>query len=58
MSRVAKDLEQRIADLEDALRTIGVIETDPKLKPEQRRERVIGILSLYECEPKPAGPSS
>lgn len=49
---VKQELERRIGDLENAMRTIGRIVADPGGgSPLQRRERIIGVLTMYNCAP-------
>lgn len=55
MTRAAsRDLAARIEDLEGALKAIGRVVADAGTTPKRRIERVLGILSMYDCGPKPA----
>lgn len=57
MSRRAQHAERewqtRLEDLENALRTIGQIAVDGSVTPKSRLQRILGIVSLYECAPVP-----
>lgn len=53
-----KELENDVEDLKAALRHIGRIVVDDSLKPIQRIDRVLGILSIWECEPPKNGSKS
>lgn len=46
-----KELQKDVEDLKTALCTIGKILVDETLKPSTRTERIVGILSLYDCAP-------
>lgn len=51
-----KDLQTRVKDLENALKTIGKIllgENGGKL--DRRVDRVMGILMMYDCAPAEKG---
>ena len=50
-ARGNRDLSDRIADLENAMMTIGQISSDPTITPKRRIERTLGILAMYECAP-------
>lgn len=50
----AKELQKENDDLRVALRTIGRILTDDTLQSGRRTDRILGILSMWECEPKKA----
>jgi hypothetical protein len=46
-----KELQKDVDDLKTALKTIGTILVNESLKQSQRTDRILGILSMYECEP-------
>lgn len=48
-----RELQTRVEDLTRALKAIGGIVTEPSLKPAQRTERVLAILSMYNAVPAP-----
>lgn len=48
-----RELQARVEDLVRALKIIGSIVADPALKPAQRTERVLAILSMYDAAPAP-----
>jgi hypothetical protein len=51
MSRL-HELQKENDDLKTALKTIGRIVIDNTLQPGRRTDRILGILSMWECEPK------
>jgi hypothetical protein len=47
-----RDSEKQIEDLKAALSAVGRILTDESVTVPRRIDRVMGILSMYDCEPK------
>jgi hypothetical protein len=46
-----RDLAQRAADLEQAMKAIGRVLADPVVTPKQRIAQATGILRMYDCTP-------
>ena len=47
------ELARWARDLENALKAIGRLLSDPTHPPRRRIEHVIGILEMYACAPAP-----
>lgn len=53
-----KELRTRNEDLTRALVLIGRIVSDKTLKPAQRTERVLAVVSMYDCAPEVQKPKA